>query len=62
MDRLGALWSGLGANLVKERFFRDTLYLHSLPLEIIFTVDWSVDDKKELEVEPQSYIWMGMIR
>ena len=27
MDRLGALLSTLGANLVKERFFRDTLYL-----------------------------------
>ena len=26
MDRLGALLSTLGANLVKERFFRDTLY------------------------------------
>ena len=27
MDSLGALLSTLGANLVKERFFRDTLYL-----------------------------------
>ena len=25
-----ALWSGLGANLVKERFFRDTLYILSM--------------------------------
>ena len=29
MDRLGALWSALGANLEKERFFRDTLYVCS---------------------------------
>ena len=27
MDCLGALLSTLGANLVKERFFRDTLYI-----------------------------------
>ena len=30
MDRLGALLSTLGANLVKERFFRDTLYIIGL--------------------------------